>query len=288
MKDTRRQSLRRKSLDAPDEARSYPLGSGSLLRIGAHTIGRGVLQPGWRWSTHMAPVMGTPSCPVHHLQVLLSGRFAVRMDDGEEMVLQPNDIADIPAGHDAWVVGDEPAILLDIAGNIDAIGVPRERGRIVTTLLMTDIVNSTRLASELGDSAWRQRLADHNAAVRAQLLRFDGSEVNTTGDGFLAMFPSAVAAVRCADAVVRTVATDIGVEVRAGVHTGEVELMPGDIGGITVHAAARIMSLAGPSEVLVSATTVSLADGARLRFEEAGRHEVKGLTRPVEVYRLAE
>jgi class 3 adenylate cyclase len=286
MTEGRQGSIRYKSLDAPDETRRYPLGGGSLVRIGTHTIGRGVLEPGWRWSTHMAPVMGTASCPVHHLQLLLSGRFAVRMDDGEEVVLGPNDIADIPAGHDAWVVGDEPAILLDIAGNIDAIGVPRGHQRVLTTLLMTDIVDSTRLASQLGDGAWRQRLADHNVAVRVQLARFGGSEVNTTGDGFLAMFASAVSAIRCADAVRRMV-RDVGVEIRAGVHTGEVEVMAGDIGGITVHAAARIMSLGGPSEVLVSSTTVDLAEGSGLRFDEAGRHEVKGLTRPVEVYRLA-
>ncbi len=286
MTEGRQGSIRYKSLDAPDETRRYPLGGGSLVRIGTHTIGRGVLEPGWRWSTHMAPVMGTPSCPVHHLQLLLSGRFAVRMDDGEEVVLGPNDIADIPAGHDAWVVGDEPAILLDIAGNIDVIGVPRGHQRVLTTLLMTDIVDSTRLASQLGDQAWRQRLADHNGAVRVQLARFGGSEVNTTGDGFLAMFASAVSAIRCADAARRMV-RDVGVEIRAGVHTGEVEVMAGDIGGITVHAAARIMSLGGPSEVLVSSTTVDLAEGSGLQFEEAGRHEVKGLTRPVEVYRLA-
>ncbi len=88
------------------------------------------------------------------------------MDDGEELILEPNDVADIPPGHDAWVEGDEPVVLLDIGGNIDAIGVPREHQRIVTTLLMTDIVDSTRLASELGDQAWRQRLADHNRVVR--------------------------------------------------------------------------------------------------------------------------
>ena len=286
MTEDRQASIRRKSLDAPDEFRPYTLGSGSLIRIGTHSIGLGVLQPGWRWSVHMAPVMGTPSCPVHHLQILLSGRFGVRMDDGEELVLQPNDIADIPAGHDAWVVGDEPAVLLDIAGNIDVIGVPRGHGRVLTTLLMTDMVDSTRLASELGDGAWRQRLADHNAAVRAQLARFGGTEVNTTGDGFLAMFASAVSAIRCADAV-RRIVRDVGLEIRAGVHTGEVEVMASDIGGITVHAAARIMSLGGSSEVLVSSTTVDLAEGSGLRFEEAGRHEVKGLTRPVEVYRLA-
>ena len=105
---------------------------------------------------------------------------------------------DIPPGHDAWVVGDEPAELIDFAGNIDALGLPREHERMVTTLLMTDIVDSTRTAHRLGDAPWKQVLSDHNLLVRAQLLRFGGSEVNTTGDGFLATFDGPARAVRCA------------------------------------------------------------------------------------------
>ena len=278
-------ALRRKNLAAPDELRRYEHGIGELTRVGTYTIGRGVLEPGWRWSIHMAPVMGTPSCPVHHLQVLLSGRFGVRMDDGEEIELVPNDVVDIPPGHDAWVIGDEPAVLLDIAGNIDAIGVPRERQRMVTTLLMTDIVDSSGMATRLGAHPWQQALADHHRAVRVVLDRFDGVEVNTTGDGFLATFTSAAAAVRCA-AAVRDAVRQLGLEVRAGVHTGEVDVMPEDIGGIAVHAVARIMALGGASEVLASAVTVGLVEGSGLRFESRGIHELKGLDRPVEVHRL--
>jgi class 3 adenylate cyclase len=229
--------------------------------------------------------MGTPSCPVHHLQVLVSGHFAVRMDDGEEIQLVPSDVVDIPPGHDAWVVGDEPAVLLDFAGNIDAIGMPREHERAVTTLLMTDIVGSTVMASRLGDHAWRQVLSDHNRIVRTDLSHFGGTEVNTTGDGFLARFPSAVSALRCA-ASVRDAVRDADLEIRVGVHTGEVELMDGDVGGVTVHAVARIMALGEPSEVLVSSVSVGLAHGSGLRFEARGTHEVKGLDRPIEVHRL--
>ncbi len=277
--------IQRKNLNEPDEVRPYVHGVGMLTRVGTHTIGRGVLEPGWRWTTHMGPVMGTPSCPVHHVQLLVSGRFGVRMDDGEELILEPNDVADIPPGHDAWVEGDEAVVILDIGGNIDAIGVPREHRRIVTTLLMTDIVDSTRLASQLGDQAWRQRLADHNQVVRTHLARADGTEVSTTGDGFLATFGSAAAAIRAASAI-RDAVRDVGVEIRAGVHTGEVELLPGDIGGIAVHAVARIMALAGASEVLISAVAVGLAEGSGMAVEPAGSHAMKGLERPIEVYRL--
>jgi class 3 adenylate cyclase len=257
----------------------------SLAKIGSHVIGRGVVQPGFRWSEHLAPVMGTESCPVHHVQVLLSGGFAVRMDDGEEATFLPGDVMDIPPGHDAWVVGDEPAVLLDFAGSIDLLGLPREHERMVTTLLMTDIVDSTRIASRLGDAAWKQVLSDHNGLVRAQLLRFGGSEVNTTGDGFVATFRSAVAGLRCAAAILDAL-RETPIEVRIGVHTGEVEPMGNDIGGVAVHAAARIMALAGPSEVIASAVTVGLADGSGLAFEGRGSQQVKGLDRPIEVYRL--
>jgi class 3 adenylate cyclase len=157
---------------------------------------------------------------------------------------------------------------------------------MVTTLLMTDIVDSTRTARRLGDAPWKQVLSDHNRLVRAQLLRFGGSEVNTTGDGFLATFRSAVAGLRCAAAMIDAL-RDTDVEVRVGVHTGEVEPIGDDIGGVAVHAAARIMALAGPSEVFASAITVGLAEGSGLAFESRGAQEVKGLDRPIELYRLA-
>jgi class 3 adenylate cyclase len=279
-------AIRRKNFDDPDGLREFPLLSVSLARIGSHTIGRGVVQPGWRWSEHLGPVMRAESCPVHHVQILLSGRFAARMDDGEEVLFETGDVMDIPPGHDAWVVGDEPVVLIDFAGNIDALGLPREHERLVTTLLMTDIVDSTRMATRLGDAAWKQVLSDHNRIVRTELLRFGGSEVNTTGDGFLATFRSAVAGLRCAAAIV-VAFHDADVEVRIAVHTGEVEPIGDDYGGVAVHATARIMALAGPSEVFASAITVGLADGSGLTFERRGAKTVKGLDRPIEVYRLA-
>lgn len=279
-------AIRRMSFNDPDALRELPLAEIRIARIGSHTIGYGVEQPGWRWSTHMGPGAGTPSCPVHHVQVFLSGRFAVRMDDGEEVEFGPLDVGDIPPGHDAWVVGDEAVHILDIAGNSDAIGMPREHERIVTTLLMTDIVDSTRTARRLGDGAWKQVLSDHNRLVRSQLLRFGGSEVNTTGDGFLATFRSAVAALRCADAIVDGL-TETAVQARIGIHTGEIEPMGRDIGGVAVHVVARIMALAGQSEVFASAVTVGLADGSGLAFDAQGEREIKGLDRPIPVYRLA-
>ena len=145
-------AIRRKSFEDADGVREFPLLTVSLARIGSHTIGRGVVEPGWHWAEHLAPAMGTDLCPVHHVQVLISGRFAARMEDGEEVMFLPGDVMDIPPGHDAWVVGDEPAVLIDFAGNIGALGLPREHERMVTTLLMTDIVDSTPTARRLGDA----------------------------------------------------------------------------------------------------------------------------------------
>jgi class 3 adenylate cyclase len=217
---------------------------------------------------------------------MLQGRFHVEMDDGEVAEFGPGDVMNIPPGHDVWVVGDQPVVVVDVLGNIGALGVPGEHERIVTTLLMSDIVDSTVTATRLGDAAWKQVLAEHNRLVRAQLDRFRGREVNTTGDGFLAMFGSAAGALRSAMAM-RDAVQGLGIELRIGVHTGEVDVLPNDIGGVAVNASARIMALGGASEIIVSSVTRGLVEGSDLRFEERGHHQVKGLERPIEVFLLA-
>ena len=272
-------------MDAPDEVRHFPKGIGQLVHVGSLTIGRGILEPGWRWSTSLKPIQGTPSCQVHHLEVLLAGRFHVEMDDGEAAEFGPGDVFDVPPGHDAWVVGEESVVMVDVFGNVGAIGVPGEHERLVTTLLMSDIVDSTRTAAKLGDAAWKQLLADHNRIVRAQFDRFRGREVNTTGDGFLATFGSAAGALRSAVAM-RDGMSGLGIEVRIGIHTGEIDVLPSDIGGVAVHAVSRIMALGQPSEIIVSSVTRGLAEGSGLRFHERGRHNVKGLEQPIEVFEL--
>jgi len=279
-------AIQHKSLDAPDEVRRFPKGIVTLVRVGSLTIGRGILEPGFRWSTSLKPIQGTPSCQIHHLQLLVQGRFHVEMDDGEAAEIGPGDVFDVPPGHDVWVVGDEPVVVIDVFGNIGALGVPGEHERLVTTLLMSDIIDSTLTATRLGDAAWKQVLAEHNRLIRAQFDRFRGREVNTTGDGFLATFGSAAGAIRSAVAM-RDAVRGLGIELRIGVHTGEVEVLPNDIGGIAVHAAARIMALGGASEIIVSSVTRGLVEGSDLRFEGRGRHKVKGLERPVEVFLLA-
>lgn len=148
--------------------------------------------------------------------------------------------------------------------------------RVLATVLFTDIVDSTRRAAELGDRDWRALLDAHDAVVRSQLARFRGREVNTSGDGFLAMFDGPQRAIRCAVAI-RDAVQALGIEVRAGLHTGECELRGDDIGGIAVHIGARVSAMAGPNDVLVSSTLRDLVIGSGLEFEARGTHQLKGV-----------
>ena len=148
--------------------------------------------------------------------------------------------------------------------------------RVLATVLFTDIVDSTRRVSELGDRDWHALLDAHDAVVRSQLVRFRGREVNTSGDGFLATFDGPQRAIRCAMAI-RDAVRSLGIEVRAGLHTGECEVRGDDIGGIGVHIGARVSALAGPNDVLVSSTLRDLVIGSGLAFEERGTHELKGV-----------
>jgi class 3 adenylate cyclase/pimeloyl-ACP methyl ester carboxylesterase len=148
--------------------------------------------------------------------------------------------------------------------------------RVLATVLFTDIVDSTRRAAEIGDRDWRALLDAHDAVVHAQLARFRGREVNTSGDGFLAMFDGPQRAIRCAMAI-RDAVRALGIEVRAGLHTGECEVRGNDIGGIGVHIGARVSALAGPNEVLVSSTLRDLVIGSGLEFTDRGAYELKGV-----------
>ena len=148
--------------------------------------------------------------------------------------------------------------------------------RVLATVLFTDIVDSTRRAAEIGDRNWHALLDAHDAVVRVQLDRFRGREVNTSGDGFLAIFDGPQRAIRCAVAI-RDAVQALGIEVRAGLHTGECEVRGEDIGGIAVHIGARVSALAGPNEVLASSTLRDLVIGSGLEFEDRGAHVLKGV-----------
>jgi class 3 adenylate cyclase len=189
------------------------------------------------------------------------------------------------------LVGDGPVdivLLTQWFSNIDSQwDVPplAEPDRVLATILFTDIVGSTRLAAEHCDRAWRELLERHHALVRSELARFRGREVDTAGDGFLAVFDGPGRAVRCASAAVRSVQS-LGIEIRAGVHTGEVEVVGEGVRGIAVHIGARVSALASASEVLVSSTVRDLVAGSGLQFEDRGSRELKGVPDPWRVLAL--
>lgn len=275
--------IRHKSLEAPDHRRDFPNGEGAVVGVGSIDVGRAVLQPGWRWSIDIKPAVGTETCEVHHFHIVLAGTVAFQMGGAVPQEFGAGDVIDIPAGHDAWVVGDAEAVLLDISGNSVDFGLPVPRARAVLTMLMSDIVASTSTAVEVGDTAWKGMLAEHDRTVRRQLDRFQGHEVKATGDGFLATFQSAGAALQAALAI-REAARSLGLELRIGVHTGEVEVLRDDVRGVAVHATARVMSSARPAEILTTAVTRALAEGGDVAFDDRGPHQLRGFERPMELY----
>ena len=153
---------------------------------------------------------------------------------------------------------------------------PKEPDRVLTTILFTDIVGSTGMASRIGDQAWKDVLDQHDSTFRRQLDRFGGREIKATGDGFLASFDGPARAVRCAVAVGDAVRR-LGIDIRAGLHTGECEIRGADLGGIAVHIGSRVAALAGPAEVLVSSTVKDLVAGSDIEFESYGTRELAGV-----------
>ena len=278
--DTRRPQTR--SFSEPDETLTITKGSAATVRIGELVVGRLVLEPGYRYSEHTGPTAGTASCQFHHIGLGISGAARFRMGDGTEFDVRAGDVFDIPPGHDTWVLGDQPAVSF-IWGGWRGWGKPPVGERILTTILMTDIAGSTDRAVALGDSAWDQLLDRHHAAIREVLERYRGTEIDTAGDGFLTMFDGAARAVRAAMDM-RAAVRGVGLDIRAGIHTGEVEVVPGGIRGLAVHETARIMALGAAGEILVSSTTRELSSGLDLSYQDRGVHQLKGIRSPRQIF----
>lgn len=222
----------------------------------------------------VARTVRTPTLLLHRTQDALvnvrhSRWLAANMPDAR--------LVELPGGDHVFFYGDSDAVLGATQEFLTGVRPVAEPERALATIVFTDIVDSTRTASRLGDQAWRGLLADHQNAADAAVRRARGRTVKWLGDGLMATFDGPASAIRCAQAIV-TDAEARDFEVRAGVHTGEVELMGDDLAGIAVHIAARVSSLSGPGEVLVSRTVRDLVAGSGLSFTDRGTHELKGVT----------
>jgi len=278
--------LQAKSFVTPDETRTLSKATADVVNVGEVAVGYAVWQPGWRWSSDLGPIAGTDWCENHHLGYALSGTLDVMTEDGERLQVHGRSVYEIPPRHDAWVVGDEPFVTVEWTSS-RVVGLASEGpgSRVLATVLFTDIVDSTATLERLGDAAWRELLLTHNARIREVINAFRGREISTTGDGSLVVFDGATNAVRCGAAMVRA-AEGLGIQIRVGIHTGEVEFIADDVRGVAVHAAARVLAVAGPSEVVVSVTTHGLLEGSGLSFEDAGLHALKGLSGQRQLFRL--
>ena len=277
--------LQAKPLGRPDEVRTFPMGRVEIYELDDVIIGRTVFEPGWHWAEHVKPIAGTASCQYHHLGVCISGRLRLLMDDGTTFEVGPGTVFDIPPGHDGWSVGDDPWVTYDVAG-MRAFGRSVDDGdRFLASILFTDVVDSTATAERMGDTRWREVISTLNAQCQSEVDRQRGRIVKTTGDGILALFDSSERAIRCAQAAMQH-AGALDLELRAGVHTGEVELTPGDVRGLAVHFASRILALAGAGQVYVSGTTRELLAGSSVAFQDRGEHDLKGITGARRVYEV--
>jgi class 3 adenylate cyclase len=227
--------------------------------------------------------IGVPTQVLHRLGDRVNPiSWSMRLADAIEGAV----LVELP-GQDWWpFLGDAGELLDEIERFVVGAAVGRRDERALRTVLLTDIVDSTGTAAKLGDRAWRELLDRHNAIVRALLVRYRGTEVDTAGDGFLATLDGPARAVRCAREIAEAV-RPLGLEIRAGVHTGEVERVGDDVRGIAVHIAARVAALAGPGEVWASSTVRDLVAGSGLVFEDAGEHELKGVPDRWRLYRVA-
>jgi len=231
---------------------------------------------GWLLEIDVRPVARTlqlPTLVVHRTDDALIrvelGRALAREIPGARYVELGGD------GHPPWI-GDTAALVAEIQQFLTGSRVRVEAERVLATVLFTDIVGSTERAVALGDRAWRDLLERHHTVVRQEIERYRGREIDSSGDGFLATFDGPARAIRCAKGI-RDAVRSLGIEIRAGVHTGECERVDDKLAGVAVHTGARVMTKAGPGEVLVSSTVKDLVAGSGLDFREHGTHTLKGV-----------
>ena len=233
----------------------------------------------------LLPAIGVPTLVLHRTDDVIEPVGAGRYLAGE---ISEVEYVELPgADHFPWA-GDQKGLVAEVERFLSGIRHDEEDAfdRVLATILFTDIVDSTAQAAAVGDRRWRDVREHHDRITRAQLARFRGREVKSLGDGFLAVFDGPARGVRCARAICQSMGR-LGVDLRAGLHTGEIEPDGDDVAGIAVAIGARVGALAGPSEVLVSSTVKDLVIGSGLAFEDRGEHSLKGVPESWHLYALS-
>jgi class 3 adenylate cyclase/predicted esterase len=249
-----------------------------LLRLQRFSVRLGAMGHYYR-QTLLADVQGVPgriTCPT--LVLNRSGNRVIPFEQSSDVAAQIPDakLVELPGEDHLIFSQDIDRVADEVEEFLTGARTGQDPDRLLATLLFTDIVDSTTRAAELGDRRWRDLLDRHHELVRAELVRFGGREISTTGDGFFASFGSPTQAVRCALALHDRVGT-LGIQIRAGVHTGEVEVRGADLGGLAVHIGARVAAAAAAGDVFVSGTVKDLLAGSDISFEDRGEHDLKGV-----------
>jgi hypothetical protein len=272
-----------RDLGEPEAVVTYPLGTSSQVRLGGTVVTRHVLQPGWSWEEHAQPLVGTTSCELYHRGVVLRGRMGLRTDEGDQLIIEPNHVFDLPPGHVTWVEGDEELVMVDWAGGAGFDTRPGEERRTMATILFTDIVTPrcwrAKPATWPGNGPWP--CTTTSSGTRWPASAGPRSRPAATRSWSSSTEPSAI---RCALTLVEALAA-IRIPIRVGIHSGEVVSSGDQVPGVAVHTAARILAEAGAGEALVSGSTRDLAEGARgLTFDSRGSYPLKGLEREHELF----
>jgi class 3 adenylate cyclase len=233
---------------------------------------------------HVLSVVNVPALIMHRTgdkdSTVEEGRYIAERIPGARFVELPGE------DHLPWI-GDQDALLDEMEEFLTGVRPPRQPDRVLATILFTDIVGSTERAHALGDRAWRDVLERHHLVVRRELARLRGREIDTAGDGFVAAFDGPARAIRSACAI-RDAVRELGLEIRAGLHTGECEVLGDKLAGVAVHTGARVSAQARPGEVLVSSTVRDLVAGSGIEFEDRGIHQLKGVPGEWRLFRVAD
>lgn len=283
--DNERESSNRAAVIAETARAGMPTGTedeiAALARLMRQSISPGASEALARMNIqidirHVLPAIRVPSLVLHN-----SGDRWVEVERGRDLAnrIPGAEFVEFPVEGHITPAADMPPVLDEIERFLRASwesDAQREPDRQLATLLFTDIVDSTAHMAKLGDAGWRELLQRHHALVRAELARARGNEVDTAGDGFFAAFDGPARAIRCAKSIVEQM-SELGLDVRSGLHTGECEIVDGKMSGIAVHTGARVAAYASPGEVLVSSTVKDLVAGSGLEFEDRGVHELKGI-----------